>query len=264
MTPLKAMLAEAYELELLRTDAARVRVVVGSSSHTPPAPPKAASREQIAALIARLDARDRLLVLVLRWTGLRIAEALGLRWHDLCDHGDGPVLLVWRQWQDGRIVQHAKTPAGPRAVAVVPSLHRELTDARTRAKYAAPEDPIFATRHGTHQDSHNLRRRLRPAAQAAGVPWMTPHVLRHSLATELVDRRYDISAIAKVLGHRSEAFTRRVYVHAAATPRFDELDTWRGKIRGMSATVSCPRDRRRQGQKPPSAQSAGRSRPICS
>ena len=57
------------------------------------------------------------------------------------------------------------------------------------------------------------------------MPWITPHVLRHSLATELVDRGYDISAVAKVLGHRSEAFTRRVYVHARDTPRFDELDS---------------------------------------
>lgn len=228
MTPLKAMLAEAYELELLRTDAGRVRVVVGGGSL--PAAPKTASRAQIAAVLSRIDARDQLLLLVLRWTGLRIAEALGLRWQDFCDLGEGPVLLIRRQWQDGRIVQHAKTPAGTRAVAVVPSLQRALAEARERTAFSAPHDPVFATRHGTHQDSHNLRRRLRPAAQAAGVPWMTPHVLRHSLATELVERGYDISANAKVLGHRSEAFTRRVYVHAAATlPRFDELDTCRAR-----------------------------------
>jgi integrase len=40
-----------------------------------------------------------------------------------------------------------------------------------------------------------------------------------------VDRGYDTSAIAKVLGHRSAAFTRRVYMHARETPQFDELDT---------------------------------------
>jgi len=250
MTPLKAMLAEAYELEVLRTDAGRVRVVVGSGGQTSPNPPKTASREQIAAVLSRIDARDRLLVLVLRWTGLRIAEALGLRWHDLCDRGEGPVLLIRRQWQDGRIVERAKTHAGTRAVAVVPSLQRELTGARQRTPFGAPQDPIFATRDGTYQDSHNLRRRLRPAARAAGVPWMTPHVLRHSLATELVDRGYDVSAIAKVLGHRSEAFTCRVYVHARETPRFDELDSWRvrsGKA-ALVAEVSRARSAADQGR----------------
>ena len=53
---------------------------------------------------------------------------------------------------------------------------------------------------------------------------MTPHVLRHSLATELLDNGYDINAVANILGHRSTAFTRRTYIHARATPRFDDLD----------------------------------------
>jgi site-specific recombinase XerD len=57
------------------------------------------------------------------------------------------------------------------------------------------------------------------------VPWVTPHVLRHSLATELLEHGHDISVVAKVLGHGSEAFTRRVYVHARETPRFDDLDS---------------------------------------
>jgi integrase/recombinase XerD len=110
-------------------------------------------------------------------------------------------------------------------VAVVPSLAHGLLEARSCASFGASDDPMFATSRGTHQDSHNLRRRLRPLARAAGVPWVTPHVLRHSLATELLDHGHDVSAVAKVLGHRSEAFTRRVYIHAPETPRFDDLDT---------------------------------------
>lgn len=73
-------------------------------------------------------------------------------------------------------------------------------------------------------DDHNVRRRLRPAAEAAGVPWATPHVFRHSLATELRDRGYDADVIAKVLGHTDEAFTRRVYIHTKDIPRFDDID----------------------------------------
>ncbi|MDQ3742090.1 MAG: tyrosine-type recombinase/integrase, partial [Actinomycetota bacterium] len=169
LTPLKAMLAEAYELEIIATDAARVRVVV-ENRRTPGRRPKTLSREQIAALTAQLDSRDRLLVLLLRWTGLRIAEALGLRWDDLARTEGGPVLRVRRQWQDGRLVEHAKTAAGIRAVAVVPTLEGALDAARHEAAYDRPGDPIFATSLGTHQDSHNLRRRLRPAARAAGVP----------------------------------------------------------------------------------------------
>jgi hypothetical protein len=101
-TPLKAMLAESYELEILATDAARVRVVV--RGRAPAHAPETMTREQLAALMEFLDSRDRLLVLLLRWTGLRIAEALGLRSEDLCDLGNGPVLLVrsGRQRAPGR------------------------------------------------------------------------------------------------------------------------------------------------------------------
>jgi len=71
-----------------------------------------------------------------------------------------------------------------------------------------------------------VRRRLRPAAAATGVPWATPHVFRHSLATELLHRGFDPVVIAKILGHRSDLTTRRVYIHAPETPRFDELDPY--------------------------------------
>jgi integrase len=111
LTPLKAMLAEAYELEIIPTDAARVRVVV-ENRRVPRRWPKTLNREEIAALTSELDPRDHLLVLLLRWTGLQIAEALGLRWEDLARTDDGPVLHIRRQWQDGRLVEHAKTPPG--------------------------------------------------------------------------------------------------------------------------------------------------------
>jgi integrase len=49
--------------------------------------------------------------------------------------------------------------------------------------------------------------------RVVGVLWMTPHVLRHLLATELLHHGYHTSAIANVLGHRSDALTRKTYVH---------------------------------------------------
>jgi hypothetical protein len=58
--------------------------------------------------------------------------------------------------EDGRLVEHTKTSAGIRTVAVVPSLGRALADGRTRATFDGASDPIFATSRGTHQDSHNL------------------------------------------------------------------------------------------------------------
>jgi integrase len=109
-------------------------------------------------------------------------------------------------------------------VALLPSVMRDLLRHRATSPHSGYDDPIFASLTGSHQDDHNVRRRLRPAAEAAGVPWATPHVFRHSLATELRDRGYDADVIAKVLGHTDEAFTRRVYIHTKDTPRFDDID----------------------------------------
>lgn len=223
VAPLKALLAEAYELELLPSNPAKVRVVVPGERPTRTAP-KHMTTEEVAAVLEALPERDRLLFAFLSRTGVRISEALGAKWKDIEQTDDGPVFQIRRQHYRGELRDETKTEAGSRAVALLPSVMRDLMRHRASTSYAAEDDPIFPTIIGTHQDAHNVRKRLRPAARAAGVPWVTPHVFRHSLATELRDRGYDASVIARVLGHTDEAFTRRVYIHTREAPRFDDLD----------------------------------------
>jgi integrase len=223
MCPLKAMLAEAYELGLTRSDVGKVRVVVRDERPRRRAP-KTLTRDQVTAVVAELAERDRLLFFFLARTGVRISEALGAQWRDLEQTSEGPVLIVERQQHRGGTRDELKTEAGHRRVAIVPSLARALMRHRASTEHAADDAPIFPSLAGTAQDDHNVRRRLRPAAKRAGVPWATPHVFRHSLATELRDAGYDAAVISKVLGHTDEGFTRRVYIHTRDAPRFDDLD----------------------------------------
>lgn len=222
LCPLKAMLAEAYELELIKTNPANVRVVVPGERAIKK--PKTMTTEQIATVLQNLPERDRVLFGFLSRTGVRIAEALGAKWGDIEQTDDGPVFTIRRQYYRGELRNETKTTAGMRSVALMPSLMRDLLRHRATTPYSGDDDPIFASLTGVHQDDHNVRRRLRPAAAAAGVVWATPHVFRHSLATELRDRGYDADVIAKVLGHTDEAFTRRVYIHTKDIPRFDDID----------------------------------------
>jgi integrase len=222
MTALKAMLAEAYELEVIRTNPARVRIIVPGDRVR--SRPRTMSTEQVTAVLEQLSNRDRILFWFLSRTGLRISEALGLQWRDVRDGAGGAVIAVRRQCCAGDLREETKTEASWRRVALVPSLSAALADLRGHTAFAGEDDPVFPAISGAHQNAHNVRRRLRPAAAAAGVPWVTPHVFRHSLATELHERGYDASVIAKVLGHRSEAFTCRVYIHTTDVPRFDDLD----------------------------------------
>lgn len=175
-------------------------------------------------LLAELAPRDSVLFYFLARTGLRIGEALGLKWRDLKSTPAGLVLVIDRQAQDGELEDEGKTENALRTVAILPSLARVLTRFRASAEYAGPNDPIFASLTGSHQDAHNVRRRLRPAAKEAGVEWATPHVFRHTLATELRDGGVHDTIIARVLGHADPNFTRRVYMHTEDAPRFDELD----------------------------------------
>lgn len=230
LAPLKALLAEAYELELLPSNPARVRVVIPGERSTRRAP-KVMTTDEVAAVLRELSDRDRLLFTFLSRTGVRISEALGAKWKDIEQTDDGPVFYIRRQYYRGELREEAKTDAGSRGVALLPSVMRDLLRHRTTTRYSVADDPIFPTITGMHQDAHNVRNRLRPAAKAAGVPWVTPHVFRHSLATELRDRGYDASVIARVLGHTDEAFTRRVYIHTRDVPRFDDLDEGAGAAR---------------------------------
>jgi integrase len=218
MCPLKAMLAEAYELGLARVDAGRVRIVLPDPDE--PEPPRVLTAEQLDAVLSLLAEPDRRLFELLSLTGLRISEALGLQWHDLQQRPGGPVLVLRRQCRDGRLRDALKTPAARRAVAVVPA----LAVSRDGWRHGASDDrPVFPSRASGHQDSHNVRRRLRRATATANVPWATPHTFRHTFASRLFDAGYDAKVIAAVLGHRDESFTRRTYIHIPDAPRFDAL-----------------------------------------
>jgi integrase len=66
-------------------------------------------------------------------------------------------------------------------------------------------------------DAHGYRKRVfNPARKAAGVPWATPHKLRHGLASLMAERGYSAAQIAAQLGHADGgALALRVYVHPA-------------------------------------------------
>lgn len=171
------------------------------------------TREQIQAVLAGLKPADRLLFEFLSWTGVRISEALRGAWGDIEQSPEGPVFVVRR----------AKTEAGERSIALVPTIARALTQYRTSARFDLDDDPLFPSTVGTVQNSHNVRTRLRKVTKPLDLAWATPHKFRHSLATELRDHGYDANMIARVLGHTDPAFTARVYIHAKDAPRFDNI-----------------------------------------
>jgi len=121
--------------------------------------------------------------------GLRISEAIGLENQDI-DALRGVIH-----------VRHAKG-GGQRLVMLSPTLLEML---RSYWKYERPTPPqLFSTRHGRPLCPDTARRALLCASAASGIgKVVTPHMLRHSFATALLEDQTDLRVIQVLLGHKS-------------------------------------------------------------
>lgn len=171
------------------------------------------TRAEIDALLAAPDPanwigrRDRTLLLVAVQTGLRVSELVGLRCHDVA-LGTGAHVRC-----QGKGRKERCTPLRRDAVTAL--------DAWLRERQAPPSAPLFCTVRGgaLSRDAveHLLAKHVR-AAQAACPSLdhkrISPHVLRHTAAMELLEHGVDRSVIALWLGHESME-TTQMYLQAS-------------------------------------------------
>ena len=147
--------------------------------------------------------RDRALLELAYSSGLRVSELTGLNFGDV-DRGAG-LLRVRGKGRRERIV-----PVGSRALAAL--------DAHLAVSVRDPQRadaPVFRGRGAARLTARTVQRVVgrRLAGVAAGLG-VTPHALRHSFASHLLDRGADLRAIQELLGHRSLASTQ-VYTHVS-------------------------------------------------
>jgi integrase/recombinase XerC len=147
--------------------------------------------------------RDRALLEVLYSSGLRLAELTGLNFGDL--HREGGLLRVRGKGRRERVV-----PIGDTAIAALDAHLSRAGRTRERA-----DQPVFGNGRGGRLTGRTVQRvtarRLGQIASGLGV---SPHALRHSFASHLLDRGADLRAIQELLGHRSLASTQ-VYTHVS-------------------------------------------------
>ena len=148
--------------------------------------------------------RDRALLEVLYSSGLRLAELVGLNHGDL-DRRAGLVRVRGKGRRE-RVV-----PIGETALAALDAYHASLPEHDARA-----DRPVFVNARGERLSGRTVQRvtahRLGQLATGLGV---SPHALRHSFASHLLDGGADLRAIQELLGHRSLSSTQ-VYTHVSA------------------------------------------------
>jgi integrase len=150
------------------------------------------------------------LVVLLAYTGVRIREALALRWRDV-DLDTATIRLRWQLAIDDRRRVPLKTEAGARDLPILPALRRRLIALRLASPWTRPEDPVFATTSGGPKTYRNVRRALGVVGEELGFD-LVSHDFRRSLASFLiVSARADEAAVTAVMGHASIETTRRIY-----------------------------------------------------
>jgi site-specific recombinase XerD len=150
----------------------------------------------MAAARASTDPRDRLVVELLARTGMRAGELAGLDADAVVQIGAGH----WLRIPLGKLRNDRYVPLHPQLV--------ELLAAWTAAnlEHIRAHKRLIADHRGP-LDRHLIARIVRRVARAAGVPGVHPHRLRHTLATQAINRGMRLEAIAALLGHQKMEMT---------------------------------------------------------
>jgi integrase len=170
---------------------------------------RAPTPEQVDALAGAMEDRYRAWVYLVAYTGLRPGESYALRVDDF-DEVHGTIRVDEGLRQVGGMGP-TKTDGSSRTVPIPPSVARMLSE--YMAEYPPNDDGlIFTSPSGQAINAGNFRRRyFDKAAQAAGVPWLTPNSLRHAGASFMRLAGGMVEEVSRRLGHSRTSVTMDVY-----------------------------------------------------
>jgi integrase len=147
---------------------------------------------------------ERIVVMLLRYTGLRVSEACSLRWTDVNLEASPPTLTV----------RTSKTNAGKRTIPVpavlVPSLRSWRHYLECRDVYTT-DGLVLTTRNRTPMWPQFVWRIVVRVGERAGIGHITPHGLRRTYGSALINNGCRLEAVSKALGHANTTVTERSY-----------------------------------------------------
>jgi integrase/recombinase XerC len=163
--------------------------------------PKCLDLEQVQKLLDApgdsdlLASRDKAMLEVLYSSGIRVSELVELEMQDLDLH-EG-ILRVRGKGRKDRL-----TPIGSQAIKAI-QRYFELRSIDSKSQQGSHTARVFLNKHGETLSTRSVRRKLDKYLVSAGLdPGISPHTLRHSFATHLLEQKLDIRVIQVLLGHK--------------------------------------------------------------
>ena len=150
-----------------------------------------------------IELRNKTMIELAYSSGLRVSELVNLKLKDL--HLDNGFIQIFGKGSKERIV-----PVGEVAIDL---LNKYISIGRIKYQNVKSKDYVFLTRRGTAMTRQNFFDIIRQKAKLAGITKeISPHKLRHSFATHLLERGIDLRMIQELLGHESIS-TTEIYTH---------------------------------------------------
>lgn len=175
--------------------------------------PKVLSETEINRLLEQPGAskpanlRDKAMLELMYATGVRVSELVSLKLNDL--NMDMGYIRCFGKGSKERIV--------PMGGSAVNALLDYLDRGRPKIIKRAAEETLFLNHHGRKMTRQGFWQIIQAAARRVGIEIVvTPHMLRHSFATHLLDHGADLRAVQEMLGHADIA-TTQIYTHVTRT-----------------------------------------------
>ena len=161
-----------------------------------------------------LGARDRAIMETLYGTGVRVSELVALNLEDVDFLGE--VLHVRGKGKKERI-----SPIGSSALQSIQH-YMEFRNRRAQSNGNFDAKVLFVNKHGKRLSTRSVRRKMDKYLKMAGLdPSISPHTLRHSFATHMLNNGADLRSVQELLGHQSLS-TTQIYTHLT-TKRLKEV-----------------------------------------
>jgi integrase len=167
------------------------------------------------------DEEWRIPILTMFYGALRIGEWQAITLED-CNFDNCTIHINKQIDNHGKVKMKTKT-GEDKTIRLPRPFMEQLKDFISEQRIN-PKQTIFVGSHGSHIGRNTIRRVMNKHIEMSNLPHLTPHGLRHSFATRMFDKGYDLKEIQNHLGHASMETTMNYYLHLTQKNNDDKFD----------------------------------------